>query len=182
MVQISVTWDTCHGFVCVELCLLRDKPLSKERTQPAEEEEVRHTENHWQTVSSLEDFMVFLDLKLNPAEERIFVLDLASIYRAAEFRTKVPEHIHIVYIPAQSTSYSQHCDVATFKSWKSVLAHAVSESLAESVVTGQNIKTTFDFSLMHLKRRSVAWAENVTLDAQNRPPEFDMETCQLGIG
>ena len=47
-----------------------------------------HTENHWQTVCSFEDFMVFLDLKLNPAEERkdwIFVLDLASNYRVAEF-------------------------------------------------------------------------------------------------
>ena len=73
-----------------------------------------HTENHWQTVSSLDDFMVFLDLKLNPAEDRkdwIFVLDLASIHRAAEFRAKVPDHIHIVHIPAQATSYCQPCDL-----------------------------------------------------------------------
>ena len=110
--------------------------------------------------------MVILDLKLNPAEERkdwICVLDLASIHRAAEFRAKVPKHIHIVYIPAQSTSDCKPCDVAMFKTWKSVLADAASESLAESVVDGQNIKTTFDFSLMHLKRRSVGWAEKATL-------------------
>ena len=95
------------------------------------------TETDWQTVSSLEDFMVFLELKLNPAEERkdwIFVLDLASSHRAAEFRAKVPKHIHIVYIPAQSTSYCQPCDVAILKTWKSVLADAASESLAENVV------------------------------------------------
>ena len=115
--------------------------------------------------------MVFLDFKLNPAEERkdwIFVLDLASIHRAAEFRAKVPNHIHIVCIPAQSTSYCQPCDLAIFKSWKSVLADAASESLAESVVTGQNIKTAFVFSLMYLKRRSVMWAEQATFDIQDR--------------
>ena len=41
---------------------------------------------------------MFLDLKLNPGEERnnwIFVLDLASIHRArCEFRAKVPRHVH----------------------------------------------------------------------------------------
>ena len=58
--------------------------------------------------------------------------------------------------------------MAIFKPWKSVLADAGSESLAESVVTGQNIKTAFDFSLMHLKRRSVIRAEKATLDIQNR--------------
>ena len=110
--------------------------------------------------------MLFLDLELNRAEERkdwIFVLDLASIHRAAEFRAKVPDHIHIVYIPAQATSYCQPCDLAIFKSWKSVVADAASESLAESIVTGQNNKTAFDFSLMHLKRRSIMWAEQATL-------------------
>ena len=49
-----------------------------------------------------------------------------------------------------------------------MLADVSSESLAESVVTGQNTKTAFDFSLMHLKRRSVVWAEKATLDVQNR--------------
>ena len=34
VVLISIIWDTCHGFVCVELCLLRNKPLSRERKQP----------------------------------------------------------------------------------------------------------------------------------------------------
>ena len=64
------------------------------------------------------------------------------------------------------------CDVARFKTWKSVLADAASESFPESVVDGQNIKTTFDFSLMHLKRRSVVWAEKATpRSEQNRPPE-----------
>ena len=49
-----------------------------------------------------------------------------------------------------------------------MLADAASESLAESVVDGQNIKTTFDFSLMHLKRRNVVWAEKATLHVQSR--------------
>ena len=122
-------------------------------------------------MSSLQDFRVFLDLKLNPGQERkdwIFVLDLASSHRAAEFRAKVPKHIHIVYIPAQSTSCCQPCDVAMFRTWKSVLAAAANESFAESVVDGQNIKTTFDFSLVHLKRRSVVLAEEATVHVQNR--------------
>ena len=116
-------------------------------------------------MSSLEDFMVLLDFE---AEPWIFVLDLASIHRAAEFRAKVPKHILIVYIPSQSTSYCQPCDVAMCRTWKSVLAAAANESFAESVVDGQNIKTTSDLSLMHLKRRSVVGAENATLHVQNR--------------
>ena len=42
-----------------------------------------HAESHWQTVSSLENFMLFLDSKLIPAESEerrdwIFVLDFAE--------------------------------------------------------------------------------------------------------
>ena len=55
-----------------------------------------------------------------------------------------------------------------FRTWKSVLAAAVNESFAESVVDGRNIKTTFDFSLIHLKRRGVVRAEKATLHVQNR--------------
>ena len=51
---------------------------------------------------------------------------------------------------------------------KSVLAAAANESFTESVTDGQNIKATFDVSLMHLKRRSVVWAEKATLHVQNR--------------
>ena len=68
---------------------------------------ISHTENHWQTVSSPEDFMVFSDLKLNPGEERkdwIFVLDLASIHRAAEFRAKVSRpHSTSPHTPEENT-------------------------------------------------------------------------------
>ena len=96
------------------------------------------------------------------------MLHFASIHCAAEFRAKVPKHIHIVYIPAQSTSYCQPCDVSMFRTWTSVLAAAANESFAESVVDGQNIKTTFGFSLMHPKRRSVVWAEKAALHVQNR--------------
>ena len=79
----------------------------------------------WQTVSSLEDFMLFLDSKLNPAESEerkdwIFVLDF-------------------------------------------------SESLAETIMTGQNIETAFGFSLKHLKKSTVTWAEQATLAIQGRP-------------
>ena len=48
------------------------------------------------------------------------------------------KHIYIVYIPAQSTSYFQPCDVAMFRTWKSVLAAAANESFAESVVGYQD--------------------------------------------
>ena len=70
-----------------------------------------------------------------------------------------------------------------FRTWKSVLAAAANETFAESVVDGQNIKTTFDFSLMHLKRRSVGVGRegNAPRSEQNRPQEAGVETCQLGI-
>ena len=34
VVQFSVIWKTCQGFVCVELCSSRNKSLSRERKQP----------------------------------------------------------------------------------------------------------------------------------------------------
>ena len=42
---------------------------------------------------------------------------------------------------------------------------------------------TFEFSLMHLKRRSVVSAEKATIHVQNRTDgrEVGVETCQLGI-
>ena len=129
---------------------------------------ISRTENHWQTLSSLQHFMVFLDLELNlERSARTGSSCLASIHRAAEFTAKVPEHIHIVYLPARSTSYCQPCDMAMFRTWKSVLAACTNESFAESVVDGQNIKTTFD-GFVHLKRRSVVWAAKATLHVQNR--------------
>ena len=73
--------------------------------------------------------MLFLDSKLHPEEEHkdwIFVLDLASIHRAVELRTRVPDHIQFVYIPAHATSYCAPYDLAIFKSWKSVVADAAS--------------------------------------------------------
>ena len=115
------------------------------------------------------DFMLFLDSMLNLAESEergdwIFVFDFATIHRAEEFRAKVPNQIHIVYIPAQATSYCQPFDMAMFEAWKSVVADAANESLAETIMTGQNIKTAFGFSLKHLKKkRTVTWAEKSTL-------------------
>ena len=57
-----------------------------------------HTESHWQTVFSFEACMLILDSK-----------------RGGVFKAKVPNHIHIVYILAQATSYCQFCDLAIFK-------------------------------------------------------------------
>ena len=55
--------------------------------------------------------------------------------------------------------------------WPHVLADAASESLAESVVDGQNIKTTFDLGREGDAPRS----------EQNRLPEAGVETGQLRI-
>ena len=124
-----------------------------------------------QRGSSLFVIQTHCETKLNPAEEPkdwIFVLDLASTHRAAEFRAKVPNHIHIVNIPAKSTSYCQPCDLAIFKTWKAVLADAASESLAESIMTGQNIKTAFDFShALEEKKRHVGRQGDARHSEQN---------------
>ena len=78
---------------------------------------------------------------------------------AAEFRPKLPKQSHIEN------------------------RAAVNESFAESVVDGRNIKTTFDFFLILLKRRSVVRAEKATLHVQNRTDlrKNGMETGKLGI-
>ena len=59
----------------------------------------------------------------------IFVLDLASIHRAADFRAKVPDHIHIVHIPAQATSYCQPCGLAYTISHKMITENRVAEKI-----------------------------------------------------
>ena len=121
-----------------------------------------HIESHWHAVSSLEDFMLFLDWRLNPAESEerkdwIFVLDLASIHRLEEFRTKVPNHIH--------DGLKRH-RIASLAIWQySRLGNPwwqmrPFESLAETIMTGQNITTAFDFSLKHLKRRGLSHGQS----------------------
>ena len=134
---------------------------------------ISHIENHWQTVSSLEDFMVFLDLKLNPAEEGkdwIFVLELASIHRAAEFRARL-----LNTFTSCTSQPNRH--LASPATWpQSRLGNQCWQMLPESVVSGQNISHAHEE-----KKRGVGRKGDAPRSEQDRPPEVGLETCQLGI-
>ena len=57
-----------------------------------------------------------------------------------------------------------------------MLADAAGESLAESVVSGQNISHAPEE-----KKRGVGRKGDAPRSEQDRPPEVGLETCQLGI-
>ena len=48
------------------------------------------------------------------------MIDIASMHRLAEFKAKVLDHIHIVYISAQPISYYQPDDLVIFKTKKCI--------------------------------------------------------------
>ena len=103
---------------------------------------ISRKENHWQTVSSLEDFMVFLDLNLGEArKDWIFVLDLASIHRVLPALRR--GHVQDVEICADSCCQRELRQER--RGWPEHQDH-----------------------IGLLKRRSVVWAEKATLHIQNR--------------
>ena len=87
------------------------------------------------------------------------------------------KHIYIVYIPAQSTSYFQPCDVAMFRTWKSVLAAAANESFAESVVGYQDYVRLLSHAPEE-KKRGVGRGGDAPRSEQNRPRERRTKVLQ----
>ena len=88
-----------------------------------------HTESH----SFLADFMLFLDSKLKPAEDPEELKDWIL--------TSHPFSVRRSSGPGFQTTSIASLAIWQFKAWKSVVADAASESLAETIVTGPNTKT-----------------------------------------
>ena len=105
-------------------------------------ERARHvpSEHGWATATTLLQLAATLDDVLNPSKEGqawILLWDMASIHASeavlAAMRAAFA-HVVLCFIPPQSTSYLQPCDVAVFRNFKSCIQAHASATLARSVI------------------------------------------------
>ena len=109
-----------------------------------------------------------LDDVLNPGWDQqawILLWDLASIHGSeatlAAMKAAFP-HVVLAFLPPQSTSYLQPCDVAVFRSFKSCIQTQASATLARAVLDG-----TFDGLAMNKpwrRQSSAEWASRAVKD------------------
>ena len=100
------------------------------------------SENGRATTTTILQLTATLDKVLNPSREGqawILLWDMARIHASeatlAAMRAVFP-HVVLCYLPPQSTSYLQPCDVAVFRSFKSCIQTQASATLARSVLDG----------------------------------------------
>ena len=100
------------------------------------------SENGWATTTTLLQLTATLDDVMNPGREGqswILLWDMASIHASeatlAAMKAAFP-HVVLCFLPPQSTSYLQPCDVAVFRSFKSCIQTQASATLARAVLDG----------------------------------------------
>ena len=100
------------------------------------------SENGWATTTTILQLAAALDNVLNPGREGqswILLWDMASVHASeatlAAMRTTFP-HVVLAFLPPQSTSYLQPCDVAILRSFKSCIQKQATTTLARSVLDG----------------------------------------------
>ena len=133
-------------------------------------EHTRHviSDNGWATTTTILQLAAALDNVLNPGREGqswILLWDMASIHASeatlAAMKAAYP-HVVLCFLPPQSTSYLQPCDVAVFRSFKSFIQKQATTTLARSVLDG-----TFEALAMNKawRRQSAAeWAARAVKD------------------
>ena len=101
-------------------------------------ERIHHvtSESGWATTTTILQLAAALDGMLNPGREGqswILLWDMASIHASeatlTAMRATFP-HVVLCFLPPQSTSYLQPCDVAVFRSFKSCIQAQASATLA----------------------------------------------------
>ena len=133
-------------------------------------ERTRHvtSENGWATTTTILQLAASLDDVLNPSKEGqswILLWDMASIHASeatlAAMKAAFP-HVVLCFLPPQSTSYLQPCDVAVFRSFKSCIQTQASATLARAVLDG-----SFDGLAMNKawrRQSSAEWAARAIAD------------------
>ena len=126
------------------------------------------SENGWATTTTLLQLVATLDDVMNPGREGqswILLWDMASIHASeatlAAMKAAFP-HVVLCFLPPQSTSYLQPCDVAVFRSFKSCIQTQASATLARSVLDG-----SFDGLAMNKawrRQSSAEWAARAIAD------------------
>ena len=125
-------------------------------------------ENGWATTTTILQLAAALDNVLNPGREGqswILLWDMASTHASeatlAAMRATFP-HVVLAFLPPQSTSYLQPCDVAVFRSFKSCIQAQASTTLARSVLDG-----SFNGLAMNKawrRQSSAEWASRAVAD------------------
>ena len=126
------------------------------------------SENGWATTTTLLQLTATLDDVMNPGREGqswILLWDMASIHASeatlAAMKAAFP-HVVLCFLPPQSTSYLQPCDVAVFRSFKSCIQAQASATLARSVIDG-----SFEGLAMNKawrRQSSAKWASRAVTD------------------
>ena len=129
------------------------------------------SENGWATTTTLLQLTATLDGVLNPGREGqswILLWDMASIHASeatlAAMKAAFP-HVVLCFLPPQSTSYLQPCDVAVFRSFKSCIQTQASATLARAVLDG-----SFEDLAMNKpwrRQSSAEWASRAVTDLCN---------------
>ena len=139
-------------------------------------ERTRHviSENGWATTATIMQLAAALDDVLNPGWEGrpwILLWDMASVHASEATLTAMKAtfpHVVLCFLPPQSTSYLQPCDVAVFRSFKSCIQTQASATLARSVLDG-----TFEGLTLNKpwrRQSSAEWASRAIADilAENK--------------
>ena len=126
------------------------------------------SENGWATTTTILQLAATLNSVLNPGKEEhswILLWDMASIHASeatlTAMRATFP-HVVLAFLPPQSTSYLQPCDVAVFRSFKGCIQGQASATLARSV-----LDDTFEGLAMNKawrRQSSAEWAARAVMD------------------
>ena len=126
------------------------------------------SENGWATTTTILQLAAALHNVLNPSREGqswILLWDMTNIHASESTLTAMRAtfpHVVLCFLPPQSTSYLQHCDVAVFRSFKSCIQAQASTTLARSVLDG-----SFDGLAMNKawrRQSSAEWASRAITD------------------
>ena len=126
------------------------------------------SDNGWATTTTILQLAAALDNVLNPSREGqswILLWDMASVHASeatlAAMRATFP-HVVLCFLPPQSTSYLQPCDVAVFRSFKSRIQTQATTTLARSILDG-----SFEDVAMNKpwrRQSSAEWASRAVTD------------------
>ena len=122
----------------------------------------------WATTNTILQLAAALDDVLNlgwEGQSWILLWDMASVHASeatlAAMKAALP-HVVLCFLPPQSTSFLQPCDVAIFRSFKSCTQTQASATLARSVIDG-----TFDGLAMNKawrRQSSAEWSSRAIAD------------------
>jgi hypothetical protein len=131
------------------------------------------TENHWANQRTMQEYIqhIIEPYRLQKIKEHnlreadthvILLLDCYSVHISQEFRSSIPPHIHLIYVPPNCTSKLQPADVALnfpFKhEFKRLFNQWAAEQIDEQIGLGEVIGLKHLMGLANLRPLVLKWA------------------------